>query len=176
MKKVAKLVSISMMTRVIVDENATIAEILLESRQNFIEKVRDELSEHLEEIFDDTEMPYDDFDKDMDKTVGTEYIPTEEFGGGSLQGYFTTSYKKLVKLFGEPNSEGDDYKVSTEWTLKSPKGKIVCLYDYKQTKMYDSDGLTIENFRKLKSYDWHIGGNSTEDADELVAYLKSKGL
>ena len=68
MKKVAKLVSVSMMTRVIVNENATDEQILEASTKNFIEKVRDELGEHLEEIFDDTEMPYDEeFDKDFGK-------------------------------------------------------------------------------------------------------------
>ena len=67
MKKVAKLVSMSMMTRVIVDENATPLEIMKASKQNFIEKVRDEFMENIDDIMDDTEMPYDEFDADLDK-------------------------------------------------------------------------------------------------------------
>jgi hypothetical protein len=56
--KVAKLVYVSFMTRVIVDEDATEEEILGAARPNFIEKVQTELSENLEEITDDTEMPF----------------------------------------------------------------------------------------------------------------------
>jgi hypothetical protein len=57
--KVAKLVYISLATRVVVDENASEEEILNAARPNFTTKVQDELGEHLEEILDDEECPYD---------------------------------------------------------------------------------------------------------------------
>lgn len=64
MSKVAKLVYVSLATRVVVDENATEDEILNAARSKFIVKVQEELNENLEEILDDTECPYEpEFDK-----------------------------------------------------------------------------------------------------------------
>jgi len=48
------------MTRVVVDETATDEQILDLARPKFLEKVIHELHENLEEIKDDTEMPYDE--------------------------------------------------------------------------------------------------------------------
>jgi hypothetical protein len=59
MAKVAKLVYVSMVTRVIVDEDATDEQIIQASKNNFVEKVLNELGENLEEIVDDEEVPYD---------------------------------------------------------------------------------------------------------------------
>jgi len=58
--KVAKLVSCSLMTRVIVDEKATEDEIIRASRDRFIDKIKDELGSHIEEIEDDEECPYEE--------------------------------------------------------------------------------------------------------------------
>jgi hypothetical protein len=57
--KVAKLVKVSLMTRVIVDETATERDILESCQGKFIEKIEYELSENLEEIVLDEECPYD---------------------------------------------------------------------------------------------------------------------
>jgi hypothetical protein len=59
MAKVAKLVYLSMVTRVIVDEDAREEEIVEASRENFIRKVNLELGENTGEIIDDIECPYD---------------------------------------------------------------------------------------------------------------------
>jgi hypothetical protein len=59
MSKVAKLVYVSLATRVVVDANATDYQILESANPNFLEKVNTELGEHLEEIIDDKECPYD---------------------------------------------------------------------------------------------------------------------
>ena len=59
MTKVAKLVYVSLMTRVIVEDTATEREILEQCQGKFIEKIEYELSENLEEIVDDEECPYD---------------------------------------------------------------------------------------------------------------------
>lgn len=58
MSKVAKLVYVSLVTRVIVDDNASDSEILMKAQMKFIEKIENEIYEHLEEIVDDTECPY----------------------------------------------------------------------------------------------------------------------
>ena len=59
MGKVAKLVSVSLMTRVIVDEDASESEILELAGIKLAEKIQNELTEHLEDIEDDIECPYD---------------------------------------------------------------------------------------------------------------------
>lgn len=59
MAKVAKLVLVSLMTRVVVDEDATYEEVIEAARPRFIPKITDELFENIEEVFDDKECPYD---------------------------------------------------------------------------------------------------------------------
>jgi hypothetical protein len=67
MSLVAKLVSVSLMTRVIVDENASESEILELAGIKLSEKIQNELTEHLESIEDDIECPYDpDFDEESE--------------------------------------------------------------------------------------------------------------
>lgn len=58
--KVAKLVAVSFLTRVVVEENATEEEILEKAKSNFAFKIEDELSENLEYIVDDIECPYNE--------------------------------------------------------------------------------------------------------------------
>ena len=59
MGKVAKLVYVSLVTRVVVDENASEQEILELAIPKLSEKLMDEPFEHIEEIVDDEECPYD---------------------------------------------------------------------------------------------------------------------
>jgi hypothetical protein len=102
------------------------------------------------------------------------FIPTTEFHGGSLRGYVTLSYADLVKVFGEPNSEGDEYKVSTSWTLVDQEtGDGVEVYDYKETSLYSSSYPSVESFRALPEYDWHLGGG-TIDFRALSSFLSKK--
>ena len=56
--KVAKLVYVSLLTRVIVDENATQQEIMEQAIPKLSEKLMDEPFEHIEEIVDDVECPF----------------------------------------------------------------------------------------------------------------------
>ena len=57
--KVAKLVYVSLMTRVIVDDDATEAQILDVAKPRLIYTMNSDLSEIIEEIVDDEEVPYD---------------------------------------------------------------------------------------------------------------------
>lgn len=59
MGKVAKLVYVSLATRVIVNDDASDTEILEQARKAFLWKVNHELGENLEEIIDDEECPFD---------------------------------------------------------------------------------------------------------------------
>lgn len=75
--------------------------------------------------------------------------------GTHLQGYVTTTYKKLVETFGEPNAQFDDYKSQAGWNLLTPTGDVVTIYDYKQGACYRgvADGIAVEDVTE-----WHIGG------------------
>jgi hypothetical protein len=58
MAKVAKLVYVSLATRVIVDEDATEEQILEAAKHLFIDKVQTELGDNIEDIVDDEECPF----------------------------------------------------------------------------------------------------------------------
>ena len=92
--------------------------------------------------------------------------------GTSLQSYVNTSYAHLIELFGEPDPlNTDEYKVSTQWIIEDENGRVYTIYDYKMTKMYDHDGYTVKQFRKLPSYEWHIGGISNYGVEELKNFI-----
>ncbi len=58
MAKVAKLVMVSLMTRVLVEENDTEEQIIEASRLKFLSKIENELGEHIESIENDEEVPF----------------------------------------------------------------------------------------------------------------------
>lgn len=60
MKKIAKLVTITLTTRVVVKANATEEEIARASKENFLSKIsNNEIQENIDVIMDDEECPYD---------------------------------------------------------------------------------------------------------------------
>lgn len=66
MGKVAKLVTVTMTTRIIVDENATEEQIIELASIKMSEKFQEEFNENIESIQDDTECPYDEeFDEEI---------------------------------------------------------------------------------------------------------------
>jgi hypothetical protein len=76
-----------------------------------------------------------------------------------LIGTFPASYKTLVQLFGKP--EDGDEKVSTSWVVEDNIGRVISIYDWKMTKLYEPDGMSVTGFRNLPYFDsWHVGGNS----------------
>jgi len=78
--------------------------------------------------------------------------------GTSLSGEVSTSYKRLVDLFGEPEDYTEDgYKVAYTWTVEDNKGRVATIYDWKATTMYDGDGYSPEELKELPSFTWHIG-------------------
>lgn len=104
-----------------------------------------------------------------------QFVVVEEFAAGSFQGIFHTSYSNLVAVLGQPVTDGLD-KVTSEWTLKDTMtGELWRIYDFKATSVYDSSRNmpSLEEFRALPSYGWHIGGESSRFQD-LIAWLNSK--
>jgi len=63
--KVEKLVTVSLMTRAIVEENSTEEEIMGKARYNFLEIIKNNFGDNVENIEDGEECPFDpEFDKD----------------------------------------------------------------------------------------------------------------
>lgn len=85
-----------------------------------------------------------------------------------LVGTIETSYQSLVDTFGEPNSSGDDYKVSCEWVLKFEDGTYATIYDWKSSKKYRGDYYGID---AKDNTDWHIGGTSERSSDLVCLAL-----
>ena len=98
-------------------------------------------------------------------------VNSKREGGTSLQGYFSTSYRQLVDLLGEPNADGDGYKVSTEWVLEDEDGNVATIYDWKETELYGDSSISVEQFREYSSYEWHIGANSQITANRAIQFL-----
>lgn len=101
----------------------------------------------------------------------TKFVLTNNSPDGGFQTTVKASYKQLEKLFGFPNSYGDDYKVSTEWLLKNEDGKVVSLYDYKETHLYNRHYPSVEEFRNKPYYEWHIGSKGIVEAEQLKAFI-----
>ena len=76
--------------------------------------------------------------------------------GTSLVGYVTTTYNKLVNLFGDPCTDYD--KSTAHWNIQAQDGTVATIYDYKEYSTPTS------------MYRWHIGGHS-EKALQLVEFL-----
>lgn len=93
---------------------------------------------------------------------------TKTPAGTHLQGYVEAPYAKLHALFGEPSTDG--YKVSSEWVLAF-EGHVYTVYDYKDTNLYDSDAMSVDEFRALPSFNWHIG--SSGDPRRFIEALKA---
>ena len=83
--------------------------------------------------------------------------------GTSLQGYIDASYKELLDIFGEPESDCDSYKSDAEWLLRFKDGTIATIYNYKDGKNYlGNDGMPTEMIRN-----WHIGGFAERAVDRV---------
>lgn len=76
-------------------------------------------------------------------------LTTDGVNGTHLQGTINATYARLVEVFGEPNCNGDAYKVQKEWIIKFEDGTIATIYDWKEG---DNHYTNVT--------DWHIGGFS----------------
>lgn len=77
--------------------------------------------------------------------------------GTSYQGIVNTTYKKLVKVFGNPTTGGSfDGKVNVEWELENEDGVVFTIYDWKEDKIPKG------------KHDWHIGGFSDKAVDVVL--------
>jgi hypothetical protein len=87
-----------------------------------------------------------------------------EAAGTSLQGYIRTTYRDLVKFFGEPINR-DGYKTNVEWVLKSDDGQIITIYDWKVSR---------DAWNKDQTFQFNVGGRSQKVLDALFAFFAQK--
>ena len=84
--------------------------------------------------------------------------------GTSLKGYLPdgTKYADVVRVFGNPNAKGDDYKTDAEWRGQI-NGNPFTIYNYKTGNNYLGDkGKGVNDIT-----DWHIGAHRSYVADHV---------
>lgn len=85
-----------------------------------------------------------------------QFQPTTLFGGSSLQGRVTTTYERLVEVFGLPH-RGDlsNDRTRAFWAVEFKDGTRATIYDWKT-------GLDPWN-----NVHWNIGGFSSQAAARI---------
>lgn len=71
--------------------------------------------------------------------------------GTSYKGDLTTTYSKLVELFGEPRKASGDGKVDAEWKVEFENGEVASIYNYKNGAKYGNPNIETIT-------EWTIGG------------------
>jgi hypothetical protein len=103
-------------------------------------------------------------------TLPVSFKLTDDFQSSWMQGCIDTSYDVLCKTFGEPNSEGDAYKVQVEWMIQFSDGTYATIYDWKMGEAYNGEGDGV----LPKDIDnWHIGGDSRSAVDRVNAAVSA---
>ena len=91
--------------------------------------------------------------------------------GTSFKGYLLATYTDIVSVFGEPITNGDNYKVDAEWILETPHG-IATIYNYKDGKAYlGAVGLVTEQI-----CEWHVGGKTLESYHWVKKQISDKQI
>jgi hypothetical protein len=71
--------------------------------------------------------------------------------GTSYKGDLTTTYAKLVELFGEPRKASGDGKTDAEWKIEFENGDVASIYNYKNGAKYGNPNIETIT-------EWNIGG------------------
>ena len=108
----------------------------------------------------------------MDKVIS--YEVNEGFSSGtSLQGYVSTTYDRLVELFGQPTyTDGRPYeKVNAEWvlTVKVQDGDDEDDWGYHDVTIYNWNTGSVPT----DEYSWHVGGRSFWAQDYVEQILNN---
>lgn len=75
--------------------------------------------------------------------------------GTSYKGEITTTYNRLVELFGEPSRSSGDGKMDVKWDVEFENGIVGSIYNYKNGVRYGNPN--IESITE-----WNIGGHKSE--------------
>ena len=93
----------------------------------------------------------------------------------SLQGKITTTYDKLVEVFGEPTKTdaSPNEKVNAQWSMEFK----VPFTDDTGIEDFHNVVATVYNWKDgyipTEKYDWHIGGFDSEAVDCVEKVLDS---
>lgn len=91
--------------------------------------------------------------------------------GTGLQGEYWASYAELAAKFGE--AKYSNYRVTTIWKFVSDRtGEVVSLYEYKETADYGDCDTTVEEFRAMSTYGWHVGAKDEETFRHFTHWLR----
>lgn len=88
--------------------------------------------------------------------------------GTSFKGYVYATYEQLVKCFGKPTTNGDNYKVDVEWIVDTQHG-VVTIYNYKDGHSY----LGEAGSEAYMICEWHVGGKTQAAYEHLKNRLNS---
>lgn len=80
----------------------------------------------------------------------------EDIDETCLQGEIRVTYNRLVEVLGEPNCDGDGYKVQKEWMIKFEDGTVATIYDWKEGENYNGHG---QGTHYTNVTNWHVGGH-----------------
>jgi hypothetical protein len=101
---------------------------------------------------------------------GKRFTRTFMNANGGLDTYMSCSYEDLRAGLGPSLPASRDGKVSTCWNvLDQETGKVIRIYEYKETSLYSKGLPSVREFRKLPSYEWHISG--TIAPGRLLAFV-----
>lgn len=93
--------------------------------------------------------------------------------GTRLIGHISTSYAKLAAMFGPGRHLGGDGRTTCSWTFVATDGEVVTLYEFKATSEYGyEDDPTVEEFRALPEYAWHVGASRDELFAPFLEWLR----
>jgi hypothetical protein len=82
------------------------------------------------------------------RTHNDEHI---NLAGSSYKGDITTTYDKLVELFGEPSKNSGDGKTDVNWKVEFENGEVANIYNYKNGVKYGNPNIETIT-------EWTIGG------------------
>lgn len=77
-------------------------------------------------------------------------------------GTVNATYDELVGLFGPPTSKGDNYKTEAQWDVDLTRGHPVSIYNYKNSRSYDSKKPLIH-----KVTEWSVQAKDSGAIDWL---------
>jgi len=128
---------------------------------------------------------YDVIYKDMKKykeeepfylvDLNEEELSDEDLNGSSFQRSIPAIPSLIISSFGSGNMS-DEYKVSKEYHFRNNKtGRIVVLYDWKKTKMYDSEYPEPSKFWSSKDEKrFNLGALNERDTFGFKGWITSQ--
>ncbi len=85
--------------------------------------------------------------------------------GTSYKAAVKIKYQELVDTWGPPQAGSDD-KVEAEWAVRLPGGRILTIYNYKNSRKYHDTYPPVTEVQR-----WHIGGHEASVVDSFLGMM-----